>query len=467
MNRKRRGEFYCQPNRKSEWATVEEEQQARQAAMEAQITAWRAVIPGIVDEIAKIEDPRRPASIKHKFNVLMFFALLVFALQCTSRREANRELTRPGFLETLRTVFPEIDSCPHMDTVDRLLAAVPAENIEDALGRTVRNLIRDKKLQRMLVDHGYVVAVDGTLKWSTDRQFSPQATTKTHNGSTSYQAYVLEATLVGPQGITIPLMAEFCENPLDGNEQDKQDCESKAFKRLSVKLKSLFPRQRLIIVADGLYPNGPVMDICRANNWDFMIVLPENCLKTVWDDANGIHMAEPGQKLTFTWGNREQEFWWANDIEYDWRDAEGRHRMTIHVVVCNEKWKENGNDKQSTWAWVSRKAITLKNVVERCNGAGRHRWSLEEHLLTEKKRGYNYEHMYSRDWNGMKSWHAMMQLGHLLNTLTLYTQAVWDLAKRLGIRATLSLLHETMAGRWADLSRLARLPEKPQLRLII
>jgi hypothetical protein len=354
-----------------------------------------------------------------------------------------------------------------MDTVDRLLEAVPAENIEDVLGKTVRRLIRNKKLQRMAVDHGYVVAVDGTLKWSTGRLFSPQATTKTHDGTTTYQAYVLEATLVGPQGITIPLMAEFCENPLDGSEQDKQDCESKAFKRLSVRLKSLFPKQRLMIVADGLYPTGPAMDICRKNNWDFMFVLPEKCLKTVWDDANGIHLVEPGQKLVHHWGDRKQDFWWANGIEYDWRDGEGRHRMVLHVVVCHETWQEKGKNKESTWAWVSGKAINEKNVLDRCNGGARHRWSIEEHLLTEKKRGYYYEHMYSRDWNGMKSWHAMMQLGHLLNTLTIHTTGLWDMAKRFGINATLRLLNETIAGRWADLSRLARIPEKPQLRLII
>jgi len=38
--------------------------------------------------------------------------------------------------------------------------------------------------------------------------------------------YVLEAALVGPQGIALPLMTEFCENPFDNSEQKKQDCEA-------------------------------------------------------------------------------------------------------------------------------------------------------------------------------------------------------------------------------------------------
>jgi len=81
---------------------------------------------------------------------------------------------------------------------------------------------------------------------------------------------------VGPQGIVIPLLAEFCKNQ---DSHEKQDCELKAFRRLAPRLKELMGKLPLLIVADGLYANGPVMQICRKDNWDFMIVLPFNCLK--------------------------------------------------------------------------------------------------------------------------------------------------------------------------------------------
>jgi hypothetical protein len=54
----------------------------------------------------------------------------------------------------------------------------------------------------------------------------------------------------------------------------------------------LLPKQRLLIVADGLYPCGPVFAICRKHNWDFMIVLVSDRLKTVWEDALGLHKLE-------------------------------------------------------------------------------------------------------------------------------------------------------------------------------
>ena len=89
------------------------------------------------------------------------------------------------------------------------------------------------------------------------------------------------------------------------------------------------------------------------------------------------------------------------------------------MVVCHETWQREGEAKESKWAWVSAKAISDKNILERCNGAARYRWNIEENILTEKKGGYNYEHMYSYHWNGMKCWHALMHLGHLLNILGL------------------------------------------------
>lgn len=132
------------PNRKCSYRSVEEEQEARQDAVEAQLNAWRALLPGILERFSRIEDPRRPGSIKHKLTVLMVFGMLLFALKCASRREANRELSRPGVLEALRSVFPEIDSIPHMDTLERLLEDIPAERIEQVLGKTVARLLLSK-----------------------------------------------------------------------------------------------------------------------------------------------------------------------------------------------------------------------------------------------------------------------------------------------------------------------------------
>jgi hypothetical protein len=458
------------PNRKCGYKCVEEEREARQQAAEAQLNAWRALLPGILEKFSLIKDPRRPKSVRHKLTVLLVFGMLLFASQCASRRQANRELSRPSILQALQSVFPDLDSVPHLDTVERFLEEIQPEDIENVLVRTVARLLRSHKLVALLVEKYYVVAIDGSRKFTRTVPFAKEALHRKNGDETSYYAYVLEAVLVGPQGVNIPLLAEFCENKAeDDNEESKQDCELKAFYRLAKKLKKLLPKQRLLIVADGLYPKGPVMDICRKNSWDFMIILPSDCLKTVWEDAIGLHKLELEQVLTKKWGNRSQHFWWTNNLQYDWTDSEDRRRrIAVHVVVCDEAWEQNGQPQKSHWAWISGKPISKQNVIARCNRAARHRWGIEENFLTEKTRGYSYEHVFSYDWNALRGWHALMRLAHLLNILTLHTVALWDTVQVLGMRGTVSFLWETLAGNWLDLERLRALCNKPaQLRLVL
>jgi len=115
MLKPNRSKFYLQSNRKNEWATVEEEQQARQAAFEEQLKVLQAVLPDILKKFDRIPDPRRPRSTRHKLTVVLLFGLLMFVFRYNSRREANREMTRPGVLEILRTVFPEMDGNPRQN----------------------------------------------------------------------------------------------------------------------------------------------------------------------------------------------------------------------------------------------------------------------------------------------------------------------------------------------------------------
>ena len=81
-----------------------------------------------------------------------------------SRREANRELSRPGFLDTLQELFPELESLPHADTLNRLLSQIEVSQLEHAHVGLLRRLIRNKKFRRYLISQCYPVAIDGTQK---------------------------------------------------------------------------------------------------------------------------------------------------------------------------------------------------------------------------------------------------------------------------------------------------------------
>ncbi|QGP92409.1 DDE_Tnp_1-associated [Neomoorella glycerini] len=451
------------PTCKSVYATSQEEKADRQGTLAAQLPVWRAYLPVLLEKFARIPDPRRPRSIKHKLTVLLTFGLFLFVFAYNSRREANRELTRPAFWELLREVFPEIDTIPHMDTVNRLLAKIEPDQLEEVLIQIIKRILRNRRLQALLVEKHYIIAIDGTQKLVRSLPFAKEALHRQHGEEVSYIAYTVEAVLVGPQGITIPLLTEFCENPIGEKEAfTKQDCELKAGKRLLTRLRKAFPKLRIMIVADGLYANGPMMALCRQLHLDFMFILPQDRLKSIWEEAEGLRKLEKDQKLNYHWGNREQNFWWVSDIDYEFQEASGTcRRLKIHVAGCKESWEEKGEKKEAHWAWVSSRPFTKKNILARCNHAARHRWNIEENILVEKHQGYQYEHAFSLNWTAMKNWHLLMHLGHLLNILTLHAEALVEKVRQLGFRGTIKFLRETWSNRWINRDQLLALCTKP------
>lgn len=438
------------PNRKSAYANSEEERVERQTALEAQLLVWRAQLPNLMEKFSHIPDPRRPGSIRHKLTVVLTFALFLFVFQYSSRRQANRELTRPSFWELFREVFPEVDSIPHMDTVNRVLEQVDPQYLEEMVLQTVKRLLRSGRLKSLMVDKHYVVAIDGTQKFARSWKWADEALHRQHaDRDPSYLVYALEATFVSPQGLRIAFLTEFCENHTGDEAFAKQDSELKACKRLLVRLRKSFPKLRMMIVADGLYPSGPIMALCRQLRLDFMIVLPRDCLRSVWEDVDGLRRLEKDQTRAYHWGERTQSFWWVNEIDYDFQETlKCRRRLKIHVAGCTDSWEENGEKKEVRWAWVSSRPLTKQNVVERCNRAARHRWDIEENILTEKHQGYQYEHAFSLNWTAMKNWHVMMHMGHLLNILALHTEALMENVRKLGIQGTLRFLTESWTNRW-------------------
>jgi len=46
--------------------------------------------------------------------------------------------------------------------------------------------------------------------------------------------------------------------------------------------------------------------------WDFMIVLQDGSLPSVWEEAKGIRKLEPEQVFEQTHNGRTQKCWWVN-----------------------------------------------------------------------------------------------------------------------------------------------------------
>ena len=446
-------------NRLCPYRTEAEEQAARESAVEGQLGIFRQLLSGLLKDFSGLSDPRQAKKVKHQLSAVLLYGLLSFVFQMASRREANRELSRPTFIATLQELFPELESFPHADTLHRVLQKLEVSQLEQAHVALIRRLIRQKKFRRYLIDHCYPIAIDGTQKLVRQGQWWDEAWLerrhKSDQGDVVQQyVYVLEANLTFHNGVSLPLLSEFLSHGEGDPDDKKQDCEQRAFHRLAQRLKAYFPRLPILVLLDGLYPNGPIMARCRQYRWQFMIVLPDKSLASVWQEIQALQPRVPHQRHHQPWQGRQQTCWWINDIDYSY--GNDHQHLTIHVVGCEESWPEIDTDsgeritKKARHVWLSSQPLKPNNVHARCNLGARHRWGIETNVLIEKRQGYCYEHAFSHTWQAMKGYHYLMRLAHLINALALASKRVITQVRALGVQAFLRWVRDTCANRWLE-----------------
>jgi hypothetical protein len=469
-------------NRKSKFTTAKEEIEDRHEVAAETLKVYSRYLPDILKDLSEVEDPRNPKKMKHKLSLLMLYGIFVFVFHMSSRRDSNCEMTTV-FLENMREFFPELESLPHSCTLARVLEEIDIGNIEDAAVHLVKRLIKDKKFLNYMISNRYLVAIDGVHKFTREWEWCENSLKKHKKGQPEgvykYNANALEASLVLPEGLTIPFMTEFMdrkEHKDEGTDTDKkkQDSELKAFKRLADRLKKHFPKMRIAVTLDGLYANGPLMELCKDYEWDYMVVLKDGSLKTVWEDIESLEEAERVEKYSGLEINGvKQEFWWVNRIDYRYGENKTK-AIKMNVVICMETRKEfdreTGQEVKKTkkFAWISFKEINKRNVETRCNLMGRPRWNIETQNLVEKYHGYSYAHCFSYNWNAMKGYHYLMHLGHIINVLTLYSSVLIKRVRERGARRTIKLIWLAFNGGELDTARIKMvLQVKYQIRLAV
>ena len=105
------------------------------------------------------------------------------------------------------------------------------------------------------------MVVDGSVKEKCRQGFREDG--KSSTGDARYR-YVLQLSVIGPEGTLFPLMHE--EMDVHNPETEKEDCELKSFLRLSQRLKKEFPKLPICLVADALYCCQSVVVTCANSS---------------------------------------------------------------------------------------------------------------------------------------------------------------------------------------------------------
>lgn len=258
-----------------------------------------------------------------------------------------------------------------------------------------------------------------------------------HCGSTKWFHNVLEARLVASNGFSLSIATEWIENSEIGYE--KQDCELKAFHRLSEKIDKKFPQLYICIVVDGLYANQALFDRCDQLEWPYIVAFKNGNLPSVWTKVNStIQLTENNKESRSSQDGRiTEDSIWINNIPYE--------KHTINWVRCIEKKPPTKKNKSGITQFVYLTSFKMsKTSHHKIIEAGRLRQKIEnEGFNTQKNLGYNITHKYSRvSQQASKNYYQSLQIAHIIVSMVELCSTIQNIRKKM----TLMFLWECMIG---------------------
>ncbi|MGA2750959.1 MAG: hypothetical protein ABSG59_19485 [Verrucomicrobiota bacterium] len=286
-----------------------------------------------------------------------------------------------------------------------------------------QRLIRMKALDDFRFQGELVTGIDGTGYLSFSHCHCPRCLTQKHASG------------------------EVGRTPTDYQEQ-KQDCQLKAFDRLAQCLKASFPQLRLCLNFEALYACGRAFAICQNNHWHFVVTFKEGSLPALWQEFQALLKLQPEQKLALKGPDKTRRLYrWVEHLPYT--DSQDRP-WTLGAILCEET---SPTGEKTTFAWLTNLAVNRQSVIAIADQVGRLRVKIEnEGFNVQKNSGLNLEHVFSQDWDHAKAYYYLLRIGHLLLQLLRHNSLHQALAKQYGQCRVLAL--------WGALKKIPqRLPE--------
>lgn len=364
-----------------------------------------------INQLDAVKDLRHQSYTTYETAEILFVALLTHLMTIGSMRSMTEEFNKEECIENIRKILNnyDLEELPHHDTINDFLEILPEEELKKIRTNMIKELFKKRCFEQYrYLSKYWLIAFDATGIHSFSERHCPHCLKKVRKDKetgeeiTTYYHNVLEAKLI-VGNFVFSIGTEFVEN--EDENVSKQDCELKAFYRLAKRIKEDFKRLPICIVVDSLYACAPVMTICTENNWEYLIRFKEGSIKTLAEEFKVLSSLEDTNKKEFEKDKVYQSYKWINDIFYN------NHNLNILEFI---EWKE---DQETKFVFISSIKINSKNAAT-IGDFGRKRWKIEnEGFNVQKNQGYELEHLYSRDPNGMKNHYLLIQIAHMIRQL--------------------------------------------------
>lgn len=374
--------------------------------------------PDLIQDIKNVMDKRHQSYITYEIEVILYMMILKNACSLESMQEMSDEFNIDECVKNIYKILglEEKEYLPHYVTVNECLKRLDNAELEKIRKKMIYGLIRKKSFDAAkFLGKSWLVIVDATHLFSFKERHCEHCLTKTYNKgtdeeSTMYYHQVLEAKIVLSDDMVVSIATEFIGN--EAENMPKQDCEINSFKRLAKTLKDMFPRLPICILGDSLYACGPVFDICKNNNWEFLIRYKDGSIPTLAEEYKEINeMGENEEEvieIEYIYKRKPKvkathKMKWVNDLYYQ------GHNVTVMELEIENKQKTT-----KEFQWVTSMKVTNWTAEEFAE-TGRKRWLIEnEGFNIQKNYRYMITHANSLDYNAMRNHYLLTQLADIL-----------------------------------------------------
>lgn len=383
---------------------------------------------GLQNRLNEVADPRDKRYTLYNCSTLIGTGITKNICGIASMQQMTSAFNDENCIQNISNfVGNQREELPHYVTLNDFLKKLEPGELQKVRKDIIYHLIRMKRFDNARFQKKWLIIVDATwLQTYHEKQdeFCMCREYGQENGTKKYLWYrmALEAKIVLGDDLVLSFDTEFIENNAAdyrrqkkmNAEQIKQDCETKAFKRLAKRMKKDFPRLPVILLGDSLYAGEPVFDMCKKNHWNYLIRYKEGSIPGIMQEYAAIPEKGHGKK-----GKTE----FVNEIGYK--------KHEVNVLKFEEKQVRKKQVVTVRFQWLTDLEITQTNAYAVAM-TGRKRWKIEnEGFNTQKNLRYKLEHANSRDWNALKNHYLITQIADIFRQLYVNSEM-----KKTGIKKT-------------------------------
>jgi hypothetical protein len=394
-----------------------------------QLLSYAKKVYGVGDELAKIPDARQDPDIP--LSLINSTLLVSGILRVRSLNALEAELEKAWFSHAVGAEAPvEGSRLFSAETVSRQLVRMGAQGPRPLLEGIIHKAERNKVFREGW--HGALryVAIDGWEPVRSLARHCPHCLERTvtvgegdkkHEVTQYYHRCVVALLLGEYEEVVLGFESQRNQEQRRAAGETNADCdegEETTAIRLVERLRKTYGRWLDVIVADGLYSNGPFLTVLARLHFGAVIVIKKESDEPLREALNLWAGNAPDEIFDDKKSREHVELWDCSDIR-TLSTFKGPIRVT-RALIHSLDVEDEADHKE--WCFVSIGVAARKLTSRQLLKVIRGRWHIENTGFNQWTQHWPFEHVFVNNWRGMEAVFGFLFSAFNLMQLFLYRQ---------------------------------------------